>query len=123
MGFVIAVVVIAVVLSGALTPPATFVVFVHAYDKQYGDHLTIEQLSKTMLVGNVTVTVSGAPDQPTRFTPTGIIAYDQLHAGTYNITLTANGYASKTITYLVGPSCVIPLDGNCHALVPITKTT
>ncbi len=122
MGLVIAVVVIAVVLSGAFTPPATFVVFVHAYDQKYGNLQTIEQLNKTMLVENATVTVSGAPDQPTRFTPTGIIAYDQLHVGMYNITVTANGYASKTITYLVGPSCVIPLDGNCHALVPITKT-
>ncbi len=76
-----------------------------------------------MLVANVTVTVSGA-SPPTRFTPTGIIAFDQLPAGTYQITTARPGYTSTPFTYLVGPNCQgrTP-DGICHALVPMTKVS
>ena len=119
---VVSIALIAVAVSGVLTPP-TYVMVVHVYDSSKGNPQTVYDLTPQMLVANVTVTVPGVSD-PARFTPTGIIAYDQLGAGSYQIQVQGTGYSSNTIRYDIGPNCPdrTPNDGQCHALVPITKS-
>ncbi|SRR5712692_1834867 len=114
--------VVAVALSGALSPSPqpTYVMLVHVYDSRYHPQ-TVYDLNETMLIENVNVTVSGV-DQPTRFTPTGIIAYDQLPVGPYQITLSGNATINAPFTYVVGPNCEDRTpDGQCHALVPANR--
>ena len=114
----VAIVLVAVAVSGVLTA-ATYVMIVHVYDSKWNPQ-TVYDLNVTMLVANVTVTVSGVSD-PTRYTPTGIIGYDQVPAGSYQIQVQGSGYTSNSITYVVGPNCPDRTpDGQCHALVPIT---
>ncbi len=117
------VVIVVVVAAALFSATSTYVVFVHAYDQSKGNPQTIEDLTIDMLVANVTVTIAGA-NPATRFTPTGIIAYDQLAPGSYQITITGQGYSPTTVAYSVGDNCAgrTP-DGQCHALVPMTKTT
>ncbi len=117
---VVAIIVIAV--SGALSPPPTYAVFIHVYDNSYHPQ-TVYDLKESMLIANVTVTVSGV-DQPTRFTPTGIIAYDQLPAGTYQISVSGNATIAVPFAYAIGPNCADRTpDGKCHALVAATRTS
>ncbi len=126
LAVLITVVVIAVAFSGALSPQPThimptYIMLVHVYDSSYHPQ-TVYNLTEAMLIENVDVTVSGV-DQPTRFTPTGIIAYDQLTAGTYQITLSGNATINAPFTYVVGSNCEDRTpDGQCHALVPASRS-
>jgi hypothetical protein len=119
----IVIVVLAVALSGAFSPPCCYVMVVHVYDSRYQSVVhSVYNLTEAMLIANVTVTVAGV-DQPTRFTPTGIIVFDQLPARTYQISLSGNATIAGSFAYVLGPNCpdVTP-DGQCHALVPATVT-
>ncbi len=90
---------------------------VHVYDNHYNPQ-TVYNVTEAMLIANVTVTVAGV-DQPTRLTPTGIIVYDQLPAGTYQITVSGNATLTTPFRYYLGPNCADRTsDGQCHALVP-----
>ncbi len=121
----IVVVVIIVALSGALSPPPpvtitpTYTMLVHVYDNRYQPIVhSVYDLNETELIGYVNVTVAGV-QQPTRPTPTGIIAYDNLTAGTYRITLSGNASLAAPFSYTVGPNCEDRTsEGQCHALVP-----
>ena len=98
---------------------------VHVYDPAKGNPnpQTLTDLTEQQLIANVTVTVTGA-NPGTQITPTGIIAYDQLPAGSYQITVTRAGYKSNVVTYVLGPNCVDRTpDGQCHPLVPMTSTS
>jgi hypothetical protein len=111
-------VVIVVALSEALFLQPTYVMVVHVYDGNNYHPQTVYNLTEAMLIENVTVTVAGV-DQPTRLTPTGIIVYDQLHAGTYQITVSGNATVTTPFLYYLGANCSDRTpDGQCHALVP-----
>ncbi len=128
LSLIVAIGVVAIALSGALsTPqaPSAFVMIVHVYDQAKGNPQTVYDLTEPELIQNVNVTVSG-PNYPptTRRAPSGIVAFDQLSAGTYQITVSSNGYVSSTVAYLVGPNCLDRTpDGQCHPLVPMTKVS
>jgi len=116
-------VIVVIALSGAFSPAPTYAVFVHVYDNRYNAQ-TLADLQPPWLIKNVNVTVSGV-DQPTRFTPTGIIAYFQVPAGTYQITVSGNATLTTPFLYLVGPNCADrdTDTGQCHALVRAPRTT
>jgi len=96
---------------------------VHVYDNQYQSVVhSVYDLNETELIGYVNVTVAGVED-PMRPTPTGIIAYDNLRAGTYQITVSGNATRTAPFSYTVGPNCedrTAP-DGQCHALIPSNR--
>jgi hypothetical protein len=126
LAILVVVVVLAVALSGALTPAppaATYAMVVHVYDSKYQSMVhSVYNLTESMLIENVTVTVAGV-DQPTRFTPTGIIVYDQLPAGTYTINVSGNATIVAPYSYVLGANCPDQTpDGQCHALVAATIT-
>ncbi len=130
LGFLVAVAVITVALSGAFTPetpaktPPTFALFVHVYDQALAP--TWQDIkNQSQLVANVTVSVSGSNGTVfTHITPTGIISPDPLPAGTYQVTVSKEGYTANPVTYVLGPNCADKTpDGNCHVYIPMTKKT
>jgi hypothetical protein len=116
------VVIIVVALSGALSSRPTYIMVVHVYDNTYQPFVhSVFDLNETELIEYVNVTVAGV-DQPTRPTPTGIITYDNLPAGTYHITVSGNGTVTTPFLYVLGPNCPDKTsDGQCHALVPSNR--
>jgi len=125
LAVIMAIAVAAVGLPLLLQQEQTFVMVVHVYDPTRGNPRpqTLTDLTEQQLVTNVTVTVPGA-NPATRVTPTGIIAYDQLPARTYQITVTKDGYKSNVLTYVLVPNCIgrTP-DGQCHPLVSMISET
>jgi len=124
----VVVVVIIVALSVALSPPPSYIMIVHVYDttKANPPPQTLLEFTPTMAVHNVNVTVSGPNYPPTTRGPgpDGIVGWgpdDQLVAGSYQITISSNGYQTNTVTYVLGPNCSDRTsDGQCHPLVPMT---
>jgi hypothetical protein len=125
----VVVVIIAIALSIAFSPAPTYVMVVHVYDNTKGSPQTLENFTAAMAVHNVTVTVSG-PNYPATTrgpAPEGIVAWgpdDQLRAGSYQITVSANGYVTSTFTYGLGPNCFDKTTNpdQCHPLVPMTPS-
>ena len=122
----VVVVIIVIGLSGALSPAPTYVMVVHVYDSTKGSPQTLYNFTDAMAVHNVTVTVSGPgfPATTRGPAPYGIVAWgpdDQLKAGLYQIKVSASGYATNTVNYVLGPNCFdkTPNDEQCHPLVPM----
>ena len=124
----IVVVVIVVVLSGAFSPPPTYIMIVHVYDKTKGTPQTVYEFDNSTAVHNVNVTISG-PNYPATTrgpAPDGIVGWgpnDQLLAGSYQITVSASGYVTNTVTYVLGVNCIDRAYDQCHPLVPMTPVT
>lgn len=115
----VVVVIIIVALSGALSQAPTYIMVVHVYDNHYEPFVhSLLDLNLTELIPYVNVTVAGVSELPT---PTGIIDFASLKAGTYQITVSGNGTRTTPFAYYVGPNCADQYQGQCHALVPTDR--
>src|SRR5262249_49175120 len=124
----VVIVIIIVALSIALSPPATYVMVVHIYDrsKVTSELQTLTDFTESIAVHNVTVTVSGPNYNATTRgpAPDGIVAWgpdDHLLAGSYTIMVSSTGYANSTVSYILGPNCFDKTTNpdQCHPLVPM----
>lgn len=117
----VAVAIAAVVLSGALSPPPTFVVLIHVYDQAYG---TPQTINASAFINGVAVTVSG----PRSFTATvnGVLLPEQIGSfpqGPYQITASKPGYETANLTYAAGPDCKDrDLLGACHVWIAMKRS-
>ena len=109
-------------LSGALSPPQSFVVLIHVYDPVYG---TPQTINATAFIDGVQVDVSG----PRSYSATvnGVLPPEQigkLPPGTYQIRAVKTGYQTTNVTYIVGPNCENrDLFEACHIWVAMPKSS